>query len=111
MFKPILFILECEKEKARVYAVDTHAIMMKEQYGKMIPQFGQDSLMVFTTHKCPLPKHISQLTKVKNEQPDCVSVLFEVPFSTLLQKSNQGNQGYIQKMLKKNEYSLKYIIV
>jgi len=39
----------------------------------MTPHFGQDSLMVYTTHKCTLLDHISQLTKVKKEQPDCVS--------------------------------------
>ena len=56
-----------------MYAVDSHAIMMKEKFGKMTPHFGQESLMVYTTHKCTLPDHVSQLTKVKNEKPDCVS--------------------------------------
>ncbi|XP_076092305.1 ceramide kinase-like isoform X1 [Mytilus galloprovincialis] len=69
-------VQECEKEEGRVYAVDTHAIMMKEKSGRMIPSFGQDSLMVYTTHKCTLSDHVSQLTKVKNEQPDCYDYKF-----------------------------------
>ncbi|CAG2233626.1 unnamed protein product [Mytilus edulis] len=67
---------ECEKEEGRVYAVDTHAVMMKEKSGRMTPSFGQDSLMVYTTHKCTLSDHVSQLTKVKNEQPDCYDYKF-----------------------------------
>ena len=71
----IIFLVECTKEEGRVYAVDSHPIMMKEREGRMTPHFGQDSLMVYTTHKCTLSDHVSQLTKVKNEKPDCVSFL------------------------------------
>lgn len=66
-------LVESTKEEGRVYAVDSHPIMMKEREGRMTPHFGQNSLMVYTTHKCTLSDHVSQLTKVKNEKPDCVS--------------------------------------
>ncbi|XP_076092323.1 ceramide kinase-like [Mytilus galloprovincialis] len=64
------------KEEGRIYAVDSHAIMMKEKSGRMTPHFGQNSLMVYTTHKCTLSDHVSQLTKVKNEKPDCYDYKF-----------------------------------
>ena len=73
--RTFLFLVDCVREKGRIYAVDSHAIKMKEKSGKMTPHFGQDSLMVYTTHKCTLLDHISQLTKVKNDKPDCVSNL------------------------------------
>ena len=57
-----------------MYAVDSHAIMMKEKAGTMTPHFGQESLMVYTTHKCTLSDHVAQLTKVKNKNVDCVSM-------------------------------------
>ena len=50
--------------------------MMKEREGRMTPHFGQDSLMVYTTHKCTLSDHVSQLTKVKNEKHDCYNYKF-----------------------------------
>ncbi|XP_052090540.1 ceramide kinase-like [Mytilus californianus] len=64
------------KEAGRIYAVDSHAIMMKEKSGRMTPHFGQNSLMVYTTHKCTWSDHVSQLTKVKNEKPDCYDYKF-----------------------------------
>ena len=57
-----------------MYAVDSHAIMMKDKAGMMTPHFGQESLMVYTTHKCTLSDHVAQLTKVKNKNVDCVSI-------------------------------------
>ncbi|XP_071172125.1 ceramide kinase-like [Mytilus edulis] len=73
--KTILFP-DLVKEEGRIYAVDSHAIMMKEKSGRMMPHFGQNSLMVYTTHKCTLPDHVSQLTKVKNEKLDCYDYKF-----------------------------------
>lgn len=67
---------ESVKEKGRVYAVDSHAITMKEKAGQMTPHFGQDSLKVYTTYKCSLTDHISQLTKVKNRKTDCYDFKF-----------------------------------
>lgn len=79
-----IFLTDCTTEKGRVYGVDSHPIMMKETEGKLTPNFGQDSLMVYTTHKCTLLDHISQLTKVKNEQPDCVSFFeFDLVYGVL----------------------------
>jgi hypothetical protein len=49
-----------------VYAVDSHPIMMKEREGRMTPHFGQDSLMVYTTHKCTLSDHVRRVPVYKN---------------------------------------------
>ncbi|VDI03332.1 ceramide kinase [Mytilus galloprovincialis] len=62
------------KEEGRIYAVDSHAIM-KEKIRRMT-LLCQNSLMVYTTQKCTLPDHVSQLTKVKNEKPDCYDYKF-----------------------------------
>lgn len=67
---------DCQKEKGRAYGIDSRAITIKEQNGKMAPQFGHESLVVFTTHQCTLLDHIAQLTKVKNEKPDCYDYKF-----------------------------------
>ncbi|XP_069127663.1 ceramide kinase-like [Argopecten irradians] len=64
------------KTTGRVYAVDTHPIVMAEKHGRMRPCFGTDTLTMTVTDKCSISKHIQQLTMVNDEKPDCYNFEF-----------------------------------
>jgi hypothetical protein len=67
-----------------VYGVDTYAITMKEKEKKMAPQFDDHALTLLLTDKCSLFKHVTQLTKVNDKEPDCVSLF---PYCIIIDNS------------------------
>ncbi|KAK3091251.1 hypothetical protein FSP39_018288 [Pinctada imbricata] len=65
-----------EKISDRVFAIDTHPIMMTPKDGKLGPSFGKDHLNVFMTGKCGLLSHVTQLAKVKEWDLHCYNTKF-----------------------------------
>ncbi|XP_033737017.1 ceramide kinase-like [Pecten maximus] len=67
---------EWQKTTGRVFAVDTHPIVMAAKDGRMRPCFGTDNLTMTITDKCSISKHIQQLSMVKDQKPDCYNFEF-----------------------------------
>ncbi|XP_060065285.1 ceramide kinase-like [Ylistrum balloti] len=67
---------EWQKTTGRVYAVDTHPIVMAAKDGRMRPCFGADTLTMTITDKCNISKHLQQLSLVNDEKPDCYNFEF-----------------------------------
>ncbi|OWF48848.1 ceramide kinase-like [Mizuhopecten yessoensis] len=65
-----------QKTTGRVYAVDTHPIVMAAKDGRMRPCFGAENLTMTVTDKCSLSKHVQQLSLVNDEKPDCYNFDF-----------------------------------
>ncbi|KAL5016232.1 hypothetical protein ScPMuIL_005821 [Solemya velum] len=65
-----------KKTDGRVYAVDTYAVSLGPEAGKLKPHFGDNAMSAILTDKCKLSKHMAQLTKLQKHQPDCYNYSF-----------------------------------
>ena len=57
-----------------MYSVDTYVVSKQERGEHVQHVFGSDSLTVYMTSKCPLTKHVQQLTKLKENSSGSVSI-------------------------------------